>query len=97
MLAIPSKRQDQPLVCFLKRAEVDVLLAAPNLSSWHGRRDQALLWVAFQTGLRVSEITGLRHQDLELGPGANFRASLDKNIPKLRRIFVRIQGVAKGA
>lgn len=73
VLAIPSKRQDQTLVCFLSRAEIDALLAAPNLSVWHGRRDQALLWVACQTGLRVSEITGLRRLDLKLGPGAHLR------------------------
>lgn len=73
VLAIPSKRQDQPLVCFLSRVEVDALLTAPNLSVWHGRRDHALLWVACQTGLRASEITGLRCSDLELGPGAHLR------------------------
>lgn len=71
VLAIPSKRQDRPLMGFLSRSEVEALLAAPNLKTWHGRRDHAFLWVAFQTGLRLSEITSLRRQDLELSTGAH--------------------------
>src|SRR5512132_1084719 len=39
--------------------EIKALLAAPDRRSWHGRRDHALLLVAIQTGLRVSELTGL--------------------------------------
>jgi site-specific recombinase XerD len=73
VLAIPSKRQDRRLVGFLSRAEIDALLTAPNRNSWLGRRDYALLLLAVQTGLRLSEITALRQQDVVLGRGAHVR------------------------
>jgi integrase/recombinase XerD len=73
VLAIPSKRFDRGLVEFLNDAEVDALLDAPDPASWIGRRDRALLLVAVQTGLRVSELTGLRRQDVVLGAGAHLR------------------------
>ena len=71
MLAIPSKRFTRTLVQFLTRAEVDALLAAPDQHTWSGRRDHAFLLVAVQTGLRVSEMTGLTREDLVLGAGAH--------------------------
>lgn len=73
VLAIPSKRFTRTLVQFLTRAEVDALLAAPDQSTWSGRRDHAFLLVAVQTGLRLSEITGLTREDLILGAGAHVR------------------------
>jgi len=73
VLAIPSKRAPKALVHFLNREEVDALLAAPNLQTWHGRRDRTLMLLAVQTGLRLSEITGLRRQDLHLGAGAHVK------------------------
>ena len=54
VLAIPSKRFTRTLVSYLTRAEVDALLAAPDRSSWSGRRDHALILLAVQTGLRLS-------------------------------------------
>lgn len=73
VLAIPSKRFTRGLVNYLTRAEVDALLAAPDQHSWSGRRDHALILVAVQTGLRLSELTGLERHDLVLGTGANVR------------------------
>src|SRR5260370_24641336 len=73
VLAIPSKRFTRPLVHFLTRAEVEALLAAPDQRTWFGRRDHAFLLVAVQTGLRVSEMTGLTRADLVLGAGAHVR------------------------
>jgi integrase/recombinase XerD len=73
ILAIPGKRHDRPLVGFLTRPEVDAVLAAPDMKTWIGRRDHALLLLAFQTGLRLSELTHLRHCDLELTAGAHVR------------------------
>jgi len=70
VLAIPPKRCERALVTFLDNREVDALLAAPNRSTWTGRRDNALLLVAAQTGLRVSELTGLTCGDLHLENGA---------------------------
>lgn len=75
VLAIPSKRFTRTLVPFLTRAEVDALLAAPDSRTWFGRRDHAFLLVAVQTGLRVSEMTGLTRQDVVLGAGAHVRVT----------------------
>lgn len=57
VLAIPTKRCDRNLVTWLTAAEVDALLAAPDRTAWTGRRDQAMLVLAAQTGLRISELT----------------------------------------
>ena len=73
VLAIQNKRGDHTLITFLTPNEVGALLASPNRLSWIGRRDHALLYVAIQTGLRVSELTGLQHGDVELGAGAHVR------------------------
>ena len=71
VLAIPSKRFDRRLVTFLTEAELDALLSAPVRSTWTGRRDHALLGLAAQTGLRASELIGLRCADVHLGTGAH--------------------------
>jgi site-specific recombinase XerD len=73
VLAIPSKRFTRTLVQFLTRLEVEALLAAPDQRTWFGRRDHAFLLVAVQTGLRVSEMTGLTRDDVVLGAGAHVR------------------------
>ncbi len=71
VLAIPPKRFDKRIMTFLTPIEVDALIAAPDQSQWEGRRDRALMLLAIQTGLRVSELTGLNCGDLTLGNGAN--------------------------
>ncbi len=53
--------------------EIDALLAAPDRTTWIGRRDRALLLVAIQTGLRVSELISLRRSDISLGAGPHVR------------------------
>jgi site-specific recombinase XerD len=73
VLAIPSKRFTRTLVQFLTRPEVDALLAASDQFTWSGRRDHAFLLVAVQTGLRLSEMTGLKREDLIVGAGAHLR------------------------
>jgi site-specific recombinase XerD len=73
VLAIPGKRYDRVQIHFLAHAEVDALLSAPERKTWSGRRDHALLMVAVQTGLRLSELTGLQRQDVMLGTGAHMR------------------------
>jgi integrase/recombinase XerD len=75
VLAIPCKRYSRKLVQFLNRPEIDALLAAPDQRTWLGRRDHALLLVAVQTGLRLSELTGLQIQDVHLATGAHVRCS----------------------
>lgn len=71
VLAMPSKRYERKPIAFLTREEIEALLGAPDPSTWIGRRDRTLLLVAIQTGLRVSELIGLRCQDVVLGTGAH--------------------------
>jgi integrase/recombinase XerD len=71
VLAMPSKRYMRRPICFLSPVEVDALLAAPDLSTWSGRRDRALLLLAVQTGLRASELIGLRCENIVFGTGAH--------------------------
>ncbi len=73
VLAIPGKKYTRKQVGFLNRDEVDALLAAPDKSSWSGRRDHAFILTAVQTGLRLSEMTGLKREDVLTGHGAHVR------------------------
>ena len=73
VLAIPSKRCDRAIATFLTQAETDALVGAPDRTTWTGRRDHALLLTGIHTGLRVSELTGLRLQDVHLGAGPHLR------------------------
>jgi site-specific recombinase XerD len=99
VLAIPQKRFERRLVRFLTRPEIEALLSAPDTSSWLGRRDHALLLVAIQTGLRVSELTGLCRDSIELGHGPHVRCQgkgrkerctpLNRQAVRLLRAWVR--------
>jgi len=73
VLAMPSKRCSRAQIGFLTREEIDALLRAPDLRTLAGRRDRALMLVAVQTGLRLSEITGLCRRAVCLGTGAHVR------------------------
>jgi site-specific recombinase XerD len=102
VLAIPPKRHSKRLVDFLTGEEVEALLATPNQAAWLGRRDHALLQLAIQTGLRLSEITGLRQSNVELGRGAHVRCDgkgrkqrctpLTRTTVKVLRTWIREQG-----
>ena len=73
VLAIPSKRCSRAQIGFLTREQIDALLRAPDLRTLSGRRDHALMLLAVQTGLRLSEITGLCRRAVCLGTGAHVR------------------------
>jgi len=73
VLAIPPRRRERAIISYLTPTETDALLGAPDRAAWHGRRDHALLLLTVQTGLRVSELTGLTGQDTHLGPGPHIR------------------------
>lgn len=73
VLAIPSKRCTRAQIGFLTREEVDALLRAPDRHTRCGRRDLALILLAVQTGLRLSELTGLRRDAVSLDAGAHVR------------------------
>lgn len=72
-LAIPCKRYDRAPVQYLTRVEAEALLAAPDPTTWAGRRDRTLLLLAVQTGLRVSELINLDCHDITLASGAHVR------------------------
>jgi len=73
VLAIPTKKFGRKLVTSLTRAEQEALLAAPDRTTWLGRRDHAIIILLFQTGLRVSEFRDLRCEDIVLTVGAHVR------------------------
>jgi site-specific recombinase XerD len=73
VIAVPTKRFERAIVTYLTPDEVDALLAAPNRERWIGRRDHALLTLAIQTGLRVTELTTLRNQDVHLTTGPHIQ------------------------
>jgi len=102
VLAIPQKKTEHRPRSFLTTVEMEALLAAPDRSTWNGRRDHVLLALALQTGLRLSELTGLRCQDVELGTGAHVKClgkgrkrrdtPLDRATVSLLRAWLRERG-----
>ena len=72
VLAMPNKCAEKKAIDFLSRTEIEALLSVPDLDTWGGRRDRALLLLAVQTGLRVSEMVGLNCEDLVLGNEAPY-------------------------
>jgi site-specific recombinase XerD len=104
VLAIPEKRFDRDLVTFLTRPEVEAVLASPDRSTWIGQRDHLLLLLAARSGLRVSELTGLRVDDCVLGAGAHVRCHgkgrkerctpLDRQTVRLMRDWIKYTAAA---
>ena len=70
---MPSKRHEKRAIDYLSRDEIEAVIAAPDLTTWYGRRDRAMLVLALQTGLRVSELITLSCGDIVLGAGAHVR------------------------
>ena len=73
VLAIPPKRADKRTITFLDPAEAQALIDAPDLTRWEGRRDRAIIVLALQAGLRVSELTSLNCGDIMPGTGGHVR------------------------
>jgi integrase/recombinase XerD len=71
ILAIPAKKTESRLVGHLTAEEMQAILDAPDPTSWGGTRDRAMLHLCYAGALRVSELTGLRLDDLKLQPQAN--------------------------
>lgn len=67
VLAIPVKRAEKKIVQALTREEIEALLKAPDLSTRQGRRDHALLSTLYNSGARISEITGLQRNQVLFG------------------------------
>ena len=73
VMAIPFKRHQRRGLTYLNADEIKALLAAPDQSTWLGRRDRALLLLAIQTGVRVTELVTLRVGEISLGTGAHIK------------------------
>lgn len=73
LLVIPVKRVDHKMVGYLSRPEIDAVLQAPDPLRWSGRRDRAMLATLYNTGARVSEITGLPVSDVDLTRSRSIR------------------------
>jgi site-specific recombinase XerD len=71
ILAIPAKKTESRLVRHLTVEETQAILDAPDPTGWGGSRDRAMLHLCYAGALRVSELTGLRLDDLEFQPQAN--------------------------
>jgi integrase/recombinase XerD len=70
VLAIPMKRFDRPLLGFLSKGEIQAILDAPSTDRWSGQRDRIMFATLYNTGARVSELTGLRVADVVLDGSA---------------------------
>ena len=68
ILALPVKKTDSRLVKHLTVEEMQSILDAPVPTHWSGIRDRAMLHLCFAGALRVSELTGLRTEDLTFQP-----------------------------
>jgi site-specific recombinase XerD len=66
ILAIPAKKADTRLVRHLTVMEMQAILDAPEPTTRDGIRDRAMLYLCFAGGLRVSELVGLRIEQLAL-------------------------------
>ena len=104
VLDVPAKRCERKDVTYLHPNEVEALLSAPARGTWLGRRDHTLLRVAVQTGMRASELIGLRNADVELGAAAYVRCQgkgrkerstpLDTRTVKILRMWMNERGGA---
>lgn len=68
VLAIPAKRFDRPLLGFLSKSEIRVLLQTPARPTWTDQRNQMLWRLLYNTGARISEILALDRQDIRWTP-----------------------------
>jgi integrase/recombinase XerD len=102
VLAIPPKQHARTQITHLTDREIDALLAAPDPATWIGRRDRAIFQLAIETGLRVSELTGLTRADTHLsapphiscyGKGRKHRVTpLTKNTTAVVRSWLNERG-----
>jgi len=73
ILAIPMKRFERPMLGFLSRDEIQALLAAPDTTTWCGRRDRVMFALLYNTGARVSEMIGIKVADVTLAGTSSVR------------------------
>jgi site-specific recombinase XerD len=100
VLAIPAKRFERAIVGYLAREQIEAIVNSPHDTTFSGQRDRVLLMLLYNTGVRVSELAGLRIQDVSLesrmsihirGKGRKNRSvPLWRQTAKLLRAWLRI-------
>lgn len=87
---------DRRPIEYLTRPEIEALLSAPDRTTWGARRDHTLLLVAAQTGLRISELIGLRCDDVILGAGGSVRCQgkgrKERSTPLRKDVVIALRG-----
>jgi site-specific recombinase XerD len=96
VLSIPPKRFEKRTLTFLTAEEAKALIDAPDTSRWEGRRDRALLTLALQAGLRVSELIALTGADIVFGTGAHVRCEGKGRKQRSVPLTAAAQGVLAG-
>lgn len=95
VIAIPMKRFDKPMLGFLSRTEMQAILDAPDCTTWCGQRDRVMFATLYNTGGRVSEITGLKVADVVLERSATVRihgkGRKDRCVPLWRTTVAEIR------
>lgn len=104
VLAIPAKKSDVPLVGYLTVDEMKAMLEIPDPTTRSGIRDRAMLLIGFTAGLRVSELVGLRVENVSLQPPPSIfvlgKGRRERNLPlckesaKALRAWLAIRGQA---
>jgi site-specific recombinase XerD len=95
VLAIPMKRFDKPLLGFLSKDEIDAIVNAPPADRWSGQRDRIMFATLYNTGARVSELTGLRVADVVLDGSAcvhlHGKGRKDRSVPLWRTTTTQLR------
>ncbi len=95
VLAIPMKRFDKPLLGFLSKGEIQAILDAPPTDRWSGQRDRIMFATLYNTGARVSELTGLRVADVVLDGSAcvhlHGKGRKDRSVPLWRTTTTQLR------
>jgi integrase/recombinase XerD len=95
VLAIPMKRFDKPLLGFLSKGELQAILDAPPGDRWSGQRDRIMFATLYNTGARVSELTGLHVADVVLDGSAcvhlHGKGRKDRSVPLWRTTTTQLR------
>jgi integrase/recombinase XerD len=95
VLAIPMKRFDKPLLGFLSKGEIQAILDAPPRDRWTGQRDRIMFATLYNTGARVSELTGIRVADVVLDGSAcvhlHGKGRKDRSVPLWRTTTTQLR------
>jgi site-specific recombinase XerD len=65
VFAVPMKRFEKPMISFLTLKEIEMIMDAPDPTTWSGRRDRVLFAILYNTGARVSEVVNIKCVDVE--------------------------------